>query len=100
MPSATLRVVRPRRTPEDAERPGRHSHAERGNELTHSWKTGYGDTIPAAPTRDDFPKRTRRYAGGSASTLPSTNAAREFPETNPTVCRGNWVGTATHCAPR
>ena len=33
MPSATLRVVSPAwRAPEDAERPGRHSHAERGNE--------------------------------------------------------------------
>src|SRR4051794_36679710 len=32
MPSSTLRIGRPAESAEDAERPRRHSHAERGNE--------------------------------------------------------------------
>jgi hypothetical protein len=38
MPSSTLRVV-PRGSPRDAERPGRHSHAERGHECGWAWMT-------------------------------------------------------------
>src|SRR5207302_6918814 len=42
MPSSTLRVARlASLSAEDAERPGRHSHAERGNEGTCSTGQGY-----------------------------------------------------------
>ena len=51
--SLTLRVVRPGRDLKDAERPGRHSHAERGNELTVKYVRPYGD-FPAADREPDL----------------------------------------------
>ncbi len=74
MPSATLRVVRGVPTEEAAERPGRHDHAERGNEVfgdAAEVVRGSGARLP--PSR--LPGRRGPYGavgmGGSAGASPS-----------------------------
>src|SRR4051794_24092212 len=83
MPSATLRVVSPgtcRR--EAAERPGRHPHAERGDEESSSdlkeLTTELGGHERALSLR--FLERRRppggRYAGGTARPWPTSTRVR------------------------
>src|SRR5437762_11426788 len=65
MPSSTLRVARlASLSAEDAERPGRHSHAERGNEGTCLTGQGYVEERRSARSLILLPRPAEAGRGG------------------------------------